>query len=88
MPQCQAEGPLAALPELPEASGLATSRRVAGRLWAHNDSGEPMLFALNTRGAVTGKLRLSGAAVEDWEAMAVGPCPAGSCLYIGRHRGQ
>jgi hypothetical protein len=81
-PQCHADGPLATVAELPEASGLAASRRVTGRLWAHNDSGQPILFALDTRGSVTGRLRLSGAAVEDWEAMAVGPCPAGSCLYV------
>ena len=26
--------------------------------------------------------RVPGALVEDWEALAVGPCPAGSCVYI------
>ena len=67
---------------MPEASGLAVSRRVPGRLWTHNDSGPPILFALDTRGFVTGRLRVSGAAVEDWEAAAVGPCPAGSCIHV------
>jgi hypothetical protein len=32
---------------------------------------------------VTGRLRLTGARVEDWEAVAVGPCPGGSCIYVG-----
>jgi hypothetical protein len=68
---------------LPEASGLAVSRRVPGRLWTHNDSGEPLLVALDSKGTVTGELRISGAKVEDWEAIAVGPCGGGSCLYIG-----
>ena len=82
-PACLATAALAAVPELPEASGLAVSRRTPGRLWAHNDSGEPILFALDARGAVTARLRLGGARVEDWEAVAAGPCPAGSCLYVG-----
>lgn len=81
-PSCRPDGPVATVPELPEASGLAVSRRVAGRLWSHNDSGQPVLYALDTRGAVTVRLRLTGATVEDWEAMAVGPCPTGSCLYV------
>jgi hypothetical protein len=49
----------------------------------HNDSGEPTVFALDARGAVVGRVRLTGATVEDWEAIAVGPCAAGSCLYVG-----
>ena len=71
------------LPGLTEASGLAISRRTPGRLWTHNDSGQPMLVALDSRGAVAGQVRVSGARVEDWEAIAVGPCGAGSCIYIG-----
>ena len=79
---CRPDGHVVTIPDLPEASGIAASRRVPGRLWSHNDSGQPMLFALDTRGAVTGRVRLTGATVEDWEAVAVGPCPAGSCLYV------
>jgi hypothetical protein len=81
--QCKATGALVPLSGLSEASGLAISRRVPGRLWTHNDSGQPVLFALDSRGAVTGQLRVSGAKVEDWEAVAVGPCGGGSCIYIG-----
>jgi hypothetical protein len=80
---CRQDGSLTELPGLPEASGLAMSRRIADRLWAHNDSAEPVLFGLDTKGAVRGRLRVSGAQVEDWEAVAVGPCPSGSCVYIG-----
>jgi hypothetical protein len=65
-----------------DASGLAVSRRVPGRLWTHNDSGEPVLFALDARGSVVGRLQVSGARVEDWEALAVGPCGDQSCIYI------
>jgi hypothetical protein len=81
--QCRIAGPLARVAELPEASGLALSRRSPERLWSHNDSGGPSLVALNTRGAVTGRVRLSGVRIDDWEAVAVGACPGGSCVYIG-----
>jgi len=82
-PACQATGSLIRIPELNEGSGVAASRRAPGRLWTHNDSGEPVLVALDAQGAVAGQVRVSGARVEDWEAVAVGPCPSGSCIYIG-----
>jgi hypothetical protein len=82
-PACQVTGSLVRIPELHEGSGLAASRRTPGRLWTHNDSGDPLLVALDSQGAVAGQVRVSGARVEDWEAVAVGPCPAGSCIYIG-----
>ena len=81
--QCQLPGPTVRVPGLSEGSGLALSQRVPGRLWTHNDSGKPVLFALDTRGVVTGTIAISGAKVGDWEAIAVGPCGAGTCLYIG-----
>jgi hypothetical protein len=80
---CQAAGALVKVPELPEGSGVVSSRRSPGRLWAHNDSGEPVLVALDSKGAVAGRVQVSGATVGDWEAVAVGPCPSGACLYIG-----
>ena len=81
-PTCQVTGPQVRVPELQEGSGVAASRRSPGRLWAHNDSGDPVLVALDANGAVSGSVRVSGARVEDWEAIA-GPCAAGACLYIG-----
>jgi hypothetical protein len=72
----------AQLPDLPEASGLAVSRRTPGVLWTHNDSGEPVVFALDSAGGVLGRVRVAGADVADWEAVAVGPCQSGSCLYV------
>jgi hypothetical protein len=42
-----------------------------------------MLIALDRQGSVAGKVRVSGVKVEDWEAAAVGPCPAGNCIYLG-----
>jgi hypothetical protein len=81
-PTCRADGPVVKVPELPEMSGLAASRVVRERLWAHNDSGKPVLLALDARGTVTARVTVSGAKVEDWEAVAVGPCPAGSCIHV------
>jgi hypothetical protein len=81
--QCRPAGPLVQVPGLSEASGLAVSRRTPGRLWTHNDSGEPVVVALDARGSVTGRVRLTGAAVEDWEAITVGPCGTSSCLHVG-----
>jgi hypothetical protein len=79
--QCQASGQVVRIPDLPEASGVALSHRTPGRLWAHNDSGN-VLVALDSRGTVTGRVTVSGMKVQDWEAVTVGACPAGSCIYI------
>lgn len=78
---CKPSGALMRLADLPEASGLAVSR-AGGRFWAHNDSGAPVLFALDENGRTTARMTIEGAAIEDWEALAAGPCPSGSCLYI------
>jgi hypothetical protein len=81
-PGCRAAGPIVPLRDLPEASGVAASRRAPGMFWAHNDSGDPVIFALGAQGAITSRVRVTGANVQDWEDIAVGPCPQGSCLYI------
>ena len=68
--------------ELPEASGLAVSRRTPGILWSHNDSGnETVLFALDTSGALRGRVRVP-VRTRDWEDVSAARCPAGDCLYI------
>lgn len=71
-------------PVLRESSGLAASRRHAGVLWSHNDSGgEPVVVALRRDGTVLGATRVAGARVRDWEDAALGPCPrGGDCLYL------
>ncbi len=71
-------------PELVELSGLVASREHPGVLYAHNDSGDfARFFALSTTGAALGELRLSGATAKDWEDIALGPCPSGTCLFLG-----
>lgn len=81
---CTRPEPMGVLPaELAEASGLAASRRHPGVLWLHNDSGsDPEVFAVDSTGAVLGRVRVTGAENVDWEDIALGPCPAGECLYI------
>ena len=79
---CQPSSPLVTVPDLPEGSGVALSRRNSGVLWAHNDSGEPLLVALDAGGKVRGRVRVAGAMVDDWEDISAGPCAGGACLYI------
>lgn len=79
---CRVTRELVRLRELPEASGVAASRRTPGVFWAHNDSANPILFALGEGGSVTGQVKVTGAAVDDWEDIAVGSCPQRSCVYI------
>jgi hypothetical protein len=76
-------GPLQMLGQLPEASGLALSRRSDDRLWSMNDSKDGTIVALSTTGEFKGRVRVTGATIRDWEDVSVGPCPGGSCLYVG-----
>jgi len=76
-----AAGP-AQLPEIPETSGLAISRRNPGLLWSHNDSGNAaVLFALDGAGAARGRVRVP-VYTRDWEDISAARCPQGDCLYI------
>lgn len=69
--------------EVPEASGLAISRRTPGIIWSHNDSGnDSILYALDVDGMLRGRVRVP-VRTRDWEDVAAGHCPAGDCLYIG-----
>lgn len=69
--------------EMREASGVAASRRTPGVLWLHNDSGQPFLVAVATNGNTLGRVYVTGASAGDWEDIGVGPCPQGTCIYIG-----
>jgi hypothetical protein len=79
---CRVDGRIATLPPLPEASGVAASSRLPHRFWTHNDSGRPVLFSIDDRGIVRGRVELAGIDVTDWEAVATGPCASGSCVYV------
>ena len=82
-PGCTIDGSLVQLQKVPEASGVALSRRTPGVAWTHNDSSKPIVYALSDKGAVLGSVHVTGAEVVNWEDIAVAPCPSGSCLYIG-----
>lgn len=71
-------------PDLRESSGVVTSSTMRGVLYTFNDSGNPPeIFATDSTGRAMGRWRIPGIRNRDWEALARGPCPAGSCLYIG-----
>jgi hypothetical protein len=70
-------------PALTESSGVARSRTMPGVLYSINDSGNPpILFATDTAGRSLGRWTVPGIQNRDWEALAIGPCSASSCLYI------
>jgi hypothetical protein len=69
---------------LSEASGAAPSQANPGLFWTIGDSGNPPeILAIDTTGALRGRFALLNAANVDWEAVAVGPCPRGTCVYVG-----
>ena len=79
---CKPSGAIMRIGALPEASGVAASRVTPGRLWAHNDSGRPEIIALDARAQVAGRVSITGASLEDWEAIASAPCGSGNCLFL------
>jgi endonuclease/exonuclease/phosphatase family metal-dependent hydrolase len=56
--------------DIDEASGLAPSRRDPDILWAINDDGPAVLYAIDPTGATRGKTRISNANNRDWEDLA------------------
>lgn len=70
------------LGQLPEASGLAISKRNPGVIWSMNDSDGPEVFGLDDTGKVIGRVKITGADVNNWEDVSVAPCNDGSCLYV------
>lgn len=71
-------------PALTESSGVIRSRAFPRVLFSLNDSGnDPVVFAFDSSGRPLGSWQVPGVANRDWEAISIGPCPAGSCLYLG-----
>ncbi len=69
---------------LTEASGVVASTKEPGVFWSQNDRGnKATLFAYDSSGAPLGSVRVRDAENTDWEAIAIGPCATGTCLYIG-----
>lgn len=77
----QSSSPLPA--GLEESSGVVASRQHPGVLWTHNDSGgDPEVVAIGDEGGIVARISVGGAHAIDWEDLALGPCPGGSCLYV------
>jgi hypothetical protein len=79
---CTPTGKAIPLPGIREASGIALSRRTPGVLWSFNDSGEPLLHAVSADGRPLGAVRVTGARVKNWEAIAIARCERDSCVYV------
>jgi hypothetical protein len=71
-------------PSLIEASGLVASRKNAGYLWSHNDSGDgSRIFLLDSYGKGKREFILQGAQNRDWEDMGIVSETDGSAtLYL------
>lgn len=72
--------------DIKEASGLASSKKNPGVLWAHNDTKDKKrLFAMNGNGKHLGVYYVCNAKDRDWEDIAVGPGPDSekSYIYVG-----
>jgi hypothetical protein len=70
-------------PALNEGSGIVPAG-TPGLYWALNDSGnDPLLYLLSADGHVQRVVAVSGVKNRDWEALSRGPCPQGTCLFIG-----
>lgn len=65
-----------------EVSGVAPSILNPGVLWILEDHGnDPAFYAIDVTGIALGTLKLEGVENVDWEAIALGPCPTGTCLW-------
>lgn len=70
--------------DLWEASGIATSRRHSNVAYVHGENRYHSLVAIDTTDAsLLGKFTVPIPNQYDWEDIATGPCPAGSCLFAG-----
>ena len=69
---------------LTESSGVAASRRFAGMLWTHNDSGDSSrVFLLNAQGQTVLVVNFQGAQAIDLEDSAVAGKGASAQVYVG-----
>lgn len=76
--------------DIVEISGLAASRVNPGILYAHSENNANFVAINKTNAAVVGSY-VAGVFPWDWEDVATGPCPAGSCIYmadIGKKSGH
>jgi hypothetical protein len=67
-----------------EISGIVASLSHPNVYYVHNDSGDiPRFFAIDGAGKALATYAVFGASAVDWEDIARGPCPAGTCVFLG-----
>jgi len=69
--------------ELMEASGLQASHARAGDFFVHNDSGEPLLYAIDETGRDLGAIAVVPARNRDWEDITSVPVGNGRWIVVG-----
>lgn len=69
-------------PQIVEVSGLAASRVNPGILYAHSEDNASFVAMSKTTAQAVGRYT-AGIVPFDWEDIATGPCPAGSCIFMG-----
>jgi hypothetical protein len=84
-PACETPAQMGALEnaDIAEASGVAASAVHPDVYYTHNDAGDSSrFFALSGTGAHLATFKVKKAKNDDWEDISVGPCDAGSCVFI------
>jgi hypothetical protein len=69
--------------ELNALSGVAVSRQQPEIVFAHNDHDRPVVYAIDSQGREHAQIVLTDAPATDIEDIAVGPCGAETCIYLG-----
>lgn len=69
--------------ELNALSGIAVSRAQPDILFAHNDHDRAVIYALDGQGKLHARITLQNAMASDIEDIAVGPCGAQTCVFLG-----
>ena len=73
----------AALPEsIRESSGVVASRTHEGVFWTMEDSGPPLLYAVDSQGRLLGSVRVPEDLGPDREDLSLGPCGSADCIYV------
>ncbi|WP_240359718.1 cell wall anchor protein [Pyxidicoccus trucidator] len=70
-------------PEIVEPSGLAASRVVPDVLYVHNEDTTAIVAISTLNASTVGVYDVGNVTPADWEDVASGPCPAGSCIFMG-----
>lgn len=66
-----------------EPSGLAASRITPGAIYVHNEDTTAVVAISATNASTLGTFNVANVTPADWEDVATGPCPTGSCIYMG-----